>query len=61
MRPSVSVSTAERASVVQDQDARVTGHSAGDGCALPLPAGKRHSALAQKGLVPLRKPLDFPR
>ena len=37
--------------VVQDQDARVGEEGAGDGDALPLPAGQGHAALADLGLV----------
>ena len=42
-----------RGGVVEDDDARRGQHAAGDREALPLPAGERHSALPDQGLVAL--------
>ncbi len=47
-----------RRGVVEDQDARVGEHGAGDGDALPLTAGEREPVLADDGVVPGRQRLD---
>ena len=44
--------------LVQDQDRRVAQDGAGDGHALPLPAGQLHAALADARLIALRKGAD---
>ncbi len=47
-----------RQSLIEDEDGCIAEQGAGDGDALPLPAGEPDSALANDGVIALRQPAD---